>query len=103
MASKPELVVVVFVGDARSIYEKKLGFLKNKIEQLKKNPQYGIHIPKNLIPKYYVKRYEVNNLWKVNLQKAWRCIYTLKGTENEIFVVILDILNHKKYERRFKY
>ena len=50
--------------------------IKQKIEFLKENPEYGTHIKKDRIPKYYFKEYEVNNLWKVDLPKAWRMIYT---------------------------
>jgi hypothetical protein len=45
----------------------------------------------------------VNNLWKCNLSGAWRMIYTLKGTEVEIFAIVLDIFSHKKYEKKFNY
>ncbi len=77
--------------------------IKKRIEFLKENPEYGIHIPKDRIPPSYIKEYEVNNLWKVDLPKAWRMIYTIKGTEIEIISLILDIYNHRNYEKRFKY
>ena len=77
--------------------------IKQKIEFLKVNPEYGIHIPRNRIPREYIIRYEVNNLWKVNLSGAWRMIYTLRGTNVEIISLILEILNHKDYEKRFGY
>lgn len=64
---------------------------------------HGIHIAKNKIPKFYVKEFEVNNLWKVNLSRAWRLIYTLKGTEEEIQIIILDIFDHDRYNKRFGY
>ena len=54
---------------------------EQKIELLKANPEYGFHIPKDRIPKEYVIKYEVNNLWKVNLSGAWRMIYTIRGSE----------------------
>lgn len=77
--------------------------IKQKIEFLKCNPQYGIHIAKNKIPKEYIRRYDVNNLWKVNLSGAWRMIYTLRGDRIEILAIVLDLLSHKDYERKFKY
>ncbi len=30
----------------------------------------GIQIPKKLIPKKYIQKYEIDNLWKYNLPKA---------------------------------
>ena len=55
--------------------------IKQKIEFIRENPEYGIHIPKNLIPRDYINNYDVNNLWKVNITGAWRIIYTIKGSE----------------------
>ena len=80
-----------------------LNSVKQKIEFLRDNPQYGIHIPKNLIPKEYTQKYDVENLWKVNLPKAWRMLYTIRGSEVEIIALILEIMNHRDYEKKFGY
>ena len=80
-----------------------LNAIKQKIEFLRDNPQYGIHIQKDRIPNEYIDKYDVNNLWKVNLPKAWRFIYTIRTDEIEIICFILDILNHRNYEKKFKY
>src|SRR3989344_8149405 len=64
-----------------------LNSVKQKIEFLRDNPQYGIHIPKNLIPKEYTQKYDVENLWKVNIPKAWRMLYTIRGSEVEIIAL----------------
>ncbi len=77
--------------------------IKQKIELLRNNPEYGVHIPKNKIPKEYIKQYDVNNLWKVNLSGAWRMIYTIRGNKIEIISLILDIMNHKDYNKKFGY
>jgi hypothetical protein len=65
--------------------------------------EYGIHIPKDRIPKEYTRNYDVNNLWKVNLSGAWRMIYTIRGSEVEIISLILDIMNHDDYNKKFGY
>lgn len=90
-------------GITSSDHQTLLNSIKQKIEFLKENPEYGIHIPKNKIPKEYVIKYDVNNLWKVNLSGAWRMIYTIRGSEVEIVSLILDILNHRDYEKKFGY
>lgn len=54
-------------GITSSEHQTLLDSIKQKIEFLKENPEYGIHIPKDKIPKEYNIRYEANNLWKVNL------------------------------------
>ncbi len=77
--------------------------IKQKIEFLKNNPHFGIQIAKSKIPKKYSKMYNAGNLWKINLPGAWRMIYTIKGNEVEIISFILDIFDHKEYEKVFNY
>ena len=90
-------------GITNSSHQVLFNSIRQKIELLKENPQYGIHVPKNLIPNKYVNLYDVNNLWKINLSGAWRMIYTIKGNEIEIISLILDIFDHKIYEKTFSY
>ncbi len=90
-------------GITSSDHQTLLNSIKQKIELLKNNPEYGIHIPKNRIPKEYIENYDVNNLWKINLSGAWRMIYTIRGSEVEIISLILDIINHKDYNKKFGY
>ncbi len=73
------------------------------IDKLKANPEYGKHIPKKIIPKEFIKKYNIDNLWKCNLPKAWRLLYTLRGDEVMILAIILEWMDHKKYNRLFKY
>ena len=90
--------------------EKRKGIKKSKNQQLfksikrnarllKQNPQYGIQIKKSLIP----KKFPVTNLWKVNLTGYWRMIYKIRGSELDIVCFVLDILDHKKYNKLFGY
>ena len=90
-------------GITSSDHQTLLNSIKQKIEILKANPEYGTHIQKDRIPKEYVQNYDVDNLWKIDLSGAWRMIYTIKGSEVEIISLILDIINHRDYERKFGY
>jgi len=90
-------------GITSSDHQTLLNSIKQKIELLKDNPEYGIHIPKDRIPKEYIRDYDVNNLWKVNLSGAWRMIYTIRGSDVEIISLILDIMNHGDYNKKFGY
>jgi len=84
--------------------EKQLSeFINRAINDLKNNPFCGIRIPKKLWPKEYIKKYEITNLWKYNLPNYWRLIYTLIGNEIKIVSMILEWMNHKDYEKRFRY
>lgn len=90
-------------GIAQSDNQILLRALQQKIELLKINPEYGVHIPKNRIPHSYIVLYDVNNLWKINLSGAWRMIYTLRGSEIDIISLILDLLDHSEYDKKFGY
>ncbi len=74
------------------------------IKDLKQNAFAGVHVPKRLIPKEYIQKYGINNLWKYDLPKGWRLLYTVTS-ENEVELIsaILDWFDHKEYERKFKY
>jgi len=87
----------------KSDYQILLKSIKSKIELLKDNPQYGIQIPKSRIPKEYVNNYDAENLWKVNLSNAWRMLYTIRGSNVDIVALILDVINHKDYNKKFNY
>jgi Txe/YoeB family toxin of Txe-Axe toxin-antitoxin module len=80
--------------------ENLIKFLERAIDDLKKNPFSGIQIRKKLIPKEYQQK-GIQNLWKYNLPNAWRLIYTIQNDEISILCVLLEWLDHKKYERRF--
>jgi len=73
------------------------------ISILKTNPDYGVAIPRNVIPKELIKEYGINNLRKVNLSHAWRLCYTLKTDSVEIVSIILNVMDHKKYNKLFGY
>ena len=70
---------------------------------IEENAFCGIQIPKRLIPKPYSNKYEINNLWKYNLPNAWRLLYSIKNQEILVVSIILDWMDHKTYERTFKY
>ena len=48
-------------------------------------------------------RYKITNLWKYDLPKGWRLIYSIGREGVEILSIILEWMNHKNYERRFNY
>ncbi len=78
-------------------------YIKQAFENLKDNAYSGIHIPARLIPKVYIKKYKITNLWKYDLPRGWRIIYSIANEGIEIISLILEWLDHNEYERRFKY
>ena len=57
-------------GITSSDHQTLLNSIKQKIGILKANPEYGTHISKDRTPREYVRDYDANNLWKVNLSGA---------------------------------
>ena len=73
--------------------------IQQKKDLIKANPFYGDNIEKKKIP----KSYNVQNLWRVELTNYWRMLYTIIGDEVQIICFLLDILDHKRYNKIFGY
>ncbi len=71
-------------------------------EILKQNPQYGQPIAKRLIPQKLLKL-GITNLYRIKLPNFWRMLYTIEGNKIEILLFVLNIVNHKDYNKLFKY
>jgi mRNA-degrading endonuclease RelE of RelBE toxin-antitoxin system len=112
-------VRVVLIGNAKKEFlelnklvslQKKKGFessfemsllssIKQKSDILKINPFYGDNLEKRKIP----KKLGVSNLWRLELNNYWRMLYTIKGDSVEVVCFILEIFNHKKYDKFLGY
>ncbi len=75
--------------------------IQRAFEFISQNPFYGENAKKKLIPKHYVQKYGVNNIFIVDLPFFWRMIYTVSSEKIEIVCFILDIFTHKEYDKRF--
>lgn len=63
----------------------------------------GKKVPRKLWPKEYIKKYGITNLWKLKLDSNWRMLYTIVGDQVELIGIVLDVMDHKKYDRKFGY
>lgn len=77
--------------------------IEREEENLKIDPHHGTQIPKKQIPGKYADEMGVNNLWKIDLPDFWRIIYTITGNELEIISVLLNFMDHDKYDKLFGY
>jgi hypothetical protein len=107
MGKKPSCVKAVkTVADFVSSLESS-SYLRQIVDKaldvLKENMFAGQLIEKKKFPKIYVQKYGVTNLYKYNLDRSSRLTYTIVGDESGLAVVVLEILNHKEYEKRFGY
>jgi mRNA-degrading endonuclease RelE of RelBE toxin-antitoxin system len=73
-------------------------------DSLASDPMVGNSIQKSLIPSGLKEKYEINNLWRLELPEGWRILYTIASRPARIpQVSILRILSHKDYDRLFHY
>ena len=87
-------------------FEDKLlyGRLTKAFEKLEMDAFSGVQVHKRQIPKDYEAKFgNVDNLWKYNLPKGWRLLYTIKKQGDMVITVILEWLPHGGYEKRFNY
>ena len=61
------------------------------------------YVARRLIPKEYRIKYHVDNLYRLELPFFWRMLYTLRDNKVEIIAFVLDIIDHKKYDKKFRY
>ena len=59
--------------------------------------------PDHPVSEEYSSKYKVKNLWKYDLPKGWRLIYSIANSEIVVVSLILEWFDHKEYERKFKY
>ena len=78
-------------------------WIARAFKDLEKNAFCGMQLPKRLIPKVYVQKYGIENLWKYDLPRGWRLIYSVSNGQVCVLSIILEWMDHKNYERRFKY
>ena len=106
-------VRILLKGQAKDSYlelkkrtDKESQSLLNSIERikviLKDNPQFGSPIPKKLIPNPLMGM-GIQNLYRVELSNYWRMLYTLEGSNLEIFLFVLNIVDHNDYNKLFGY
>ena len=78
-------------------------WLLRAFEDIEKNVFCGVNVPKKLVPRVYIQKYGIRNLWKYDLPRGWRLMYSIVGNKAIVVSIILEWLPHKEYERRFRY
>lgn len=96
---------VIRLGKKRTPEVQIFEAFNKKKDIIKINMHYGEPISKKLIPKEYKEKYGVTNLFWVELPYFWRFLYTLTDGDSEIEIIafVLDIMDHKKYNKKMRY
>jgi len=84
----------------RDLYEQ----IDKATDEISKNVFCGRNVKKKLIPKELINKYEIDNLWIYNLRSGWRLLYSVTSPDKiQILAIVLDWMDHKDYERLFKF
>ncbi len=78
-------------------------WINRAIDDLEENGFCGVAIPKDRLPKKYLRLIEGYSLWKYDLPSGYRIIYVLENDKVQIYSIILEWFNHKEYVRTFRY
>ena len=70
---------------------------------LKQNPFARRPSSKRQMPPKYIQKFDVDNVWRIELADRWRLVYTITGNQIEIITFIMDIFDHKDYDKVFGY
>jgi hypothetical protein len=74
------------------------------LDTLRANILAGKQVKKSQIPRHYITKYNVTNLYMLYLDRSRRLTYTLLSYNDMIIVEVLEIFpDHKSYEQRFGY
>lgn len=90
-------------GIDSSFHQTLLRSINRVRDLLKQNPFAGDQVSKKLIPDKYSKKFDVDNVWRIELADRWRLVYTITGNQIEIITFIMDIFDHKGYDKVFGY
>lgn len=74
-------------------------WIQDMADVLKENMFAGELIEKKKIPKYYIEKYNVDHLFRYQHPEYHRSCYVIY----EGICVILDIMTHEEYNKRFGY
>jgi hypothetical protein len=78
--------------------------INEMVGNLLQNILVGERIKQSQIPRHYIEKYRISNLYRYAHPEGYRSTYTLtEFNEYGVCPVILDIMSHKEYERMFGY
>lgn len=80
-----------------------IGLIRKAKAMLAEDREAGKKIPRKKWPKEYIQKYNINNLWRYKLDSYWRLVYTIMAGEIDFFLIYLEYIDHKKYDRKFGY
>ncbi len=90
-------------GIDSSFHQTLLRSINRVRDLLKQNPFAGDQVKKKQIPQKYIQKFDVDNVWRIELADRWRLVYAITGNQIEIITFVMDIFDHKDYDKVFGY
>lgn len=84
-------------------YKQILVSIDDAKDNLAFDPYYGNQIPRKYLNKKIINFYGVDKIFRVELVGYWRLLYTIITDESLIVVLILDFMDHNRYNKLFGY
>ena len=78
-------------------------WINRALDDIEEDAFCATQVQKKLIPKVYIDKYGINNLWKYDLPSGWRLLYSVANNDVIVLAIIIEWFSHKEYEKRFKY
>ncbi len=78
-------------------------WIDRALDDIENDAFCATQVPKRLIPKEYIQKYGIDNLWKYDLPTDWRLLYSIANHEVIVVSIIIEWMPHKEYEIKFKY
>ncbi len=78
-------------------------WINRALDDIEEDAFCATQVPKKLIPKIYIEKYGIDNLWKYDLPSGWRLFYSVSNEDVLVLAIVIEWMDHKNYERRFKY
>lgn len=70
---------------------------------LLENPYAGDKIPRRLTPRFYKRKFNTVYVFRYPVPEAHRIIYYVRTHRGQVQVIIIELLTHKEYDKRFGY
>ena len=77
--------------------------IKRGLDVLRENMEVGEKVEKRKWPRMYVRRYGIRNLFRLDLDRNYRLTYTIIADGSKKVICVLEVMDHKTYNRRFGY
>ena len=77
--------------------------IRNGLDVLRENMEAGEKVEKRKWPRIYVRRYGITNLFRLDLDRNYRLTYTIIADGLKKVICVLEVMDHKTYNRRFGY